>query len=90
MSRAWRIEYGGALYHLISSGNGSQAIYFRGAEENLNYQIPNFKLAPAVSFEVPVWVIDAFGYWDFFGIWVLEFGIFMMLGKRFSISQFTL
>ena len=26
MARAWRIEYGGALYHILSSGNEKQNI----------------------------------------------------------------
>jgi REP element-mobilizing transposase RayT len=35
MSRAWRIEYEGALYHLISRGNGGQAIYLNDADRYL-------------------------------------------------------
>jgi len=27
MARQWRIEFPGALYHLISRGNGGQAIF---------------------------------------------------------------
>ena len=35
MSRAWRIEYEGALYHLMSRGNDGQDIYLNDADRNL-------------------------------------------------------
>lgn len=35
MGRAWRIEYEGALYHLISRGNDGQAIYLNDVDRNL-------------------------------------------------------
>ena len=35
MGRAWRIEYGGALYHLMSRGNDGQHIYLNDADRNL-------------------------------------------------------
>jgi len=35
MGRAWRIEYEGALYHLMSRGNDGQHIYLNDADRNL-------------------------------------------------------
>jgi chromosomal replication initiation ATPase DnaA len=35
MGRAWRIEYEGALYHLMSRGNDGQDIYLNDADRNL-------------------------------------------------------
>ena len=35
MGRAWRIEYEGALYHLMSRGNHGQDIYLNDADRNL-------------------------------------------------------
>jgi REP element-mobilizing transposase RayT len=35
MGRAWRIEYEGALYHLISRRNNGQDIYLNDADRNL-------------------------------------------------------
>ena len=35
MGRAWRIEYEGALYHLMSRGNNGQDIYLNDADRNL-------------------------------------------------------
>jgi REP element-mobilizing transposase RayT len=35
MGRAWRIEYEGALYHLMSRGNDGQDIYLTDADRNL-------------------------------------------------------
>lgn len=35
MGRAWRIEYEGALYHLMSRGNDGQHIYLNNADRNL-------------------------------------------------------
>ncbi len=35
MGRAWRIEYEGALYHLMSRGNDGQCIYLNDADRNL-------------------------------------------------------
>ena len=35
MGRAWRIEYEGALYHLMSWGNNKQDIYLNDANRNL-------------------------------------------------------
>ena len=35
MGRAWRIEYEGALYHLMSRGNDGQDIYLNGADRNV-------------------------------------------------------
>jgi len=35
MGRAWRIEYKGALYHLMSRGNDGQHIYLNDADRNL-------------------------------------------------------
>jgi REP element-mobilizing transposase RayT len=35
MSRAWRIEYGGALYHLLSRGNEGGDIFFDGKDRKL-------------------------------------------------------
>ncbi len=35
MGRAWRIEYEGALYHLMSRGNDGQPIYLNDADRNL-------------------------------------------------------
>jgi len=35
MGRAWRIEYEGALYHLMSRGNKGQDIYLNDADRNL-------------------------------------------------------
>ena len=35
MGRAWRIEYEGALYHLIFRGNNGQDIYLNDADRNL-------------------------------------------------------
>ena len=32
MGRAWRIEYEGALYHLMSRGNDGQHIYLNDAD----------------------------------------------------------
>jgi hypothetical protein len=30
MARAWRVEYEGALYHVLSRGNQRQAIFLEG------------------------------------------------------------
>ncbi len=35
MGRAWRIEYEGAIYHLISRGNDGQDIYLNDSDRNL-------------------------------------------------------
>ncbi len=35
MSRAWRIEYEGALYYLMSRGNNGQDIYLNDADRGL-------------------------------------------------------
>ncbi len=35
MGRAWRIEYEGALYHLMSRRNDGQYIYLNDADRNL-------------------------------------------------------
>ncbi len=35
MGRAWRIEYEGALYHLMSRGNDGQDIYLNDVDRNL-------------------------------------------------------
>ena len=35
MGRAWRIEYEGALYHLMSRGNDGQHIYLNDDDRNL-------------------------------------------------------
>ncbi len=35
MGRAWRIEYEGALYHLMSRGNDGQRIYLNYTDRNL-------------------------------------------------------
>jgi len=35
MGRSWRIEYEGALYHLMSRGNNGQPIYLYDADRNL-------------------------------------------------------
>jgi len=35
MGRAWRIEYEGALYHLMSRGNDGQHIYLNDVDRNL-------------------------------------------------------
>ncbi|MBW2573225.1 MAG: transposase [Deltaproteobacteria bacterium] len=35
MGRAWRIEYEGALYHLMSRGNNGQDIYLNDTDRNL-------------------------------------------------------
>ncbi len=35
MGRAWRIEYEGALYQLMSRGNDGQYIYLNDADRNL-------------------------------------------------------
>ena len=35
MGRAWRIEYEGALYHLMSWENDGQDIYLNDADQNL-------------------------------------------------------
>jgi REP element-mobilizing transposase RayT len=35
MGRAWRIEYEGALYHLMFRGNDGQRIYLNDADRNL-------------------------------------------------------
>ena len=35
MARAWRIEYEGALYHLMSRGNDGRHIYLNDADRNL-------------------------------------------------------
>lgn len=35
MGRAWRIEYEGALYHLMSRGNDGQDIYLNDTDRNI-------------------------------------------------------
>jgi len=35
MGSAWRIEYEGALHHLLSRGNNGQDIYLNDADRNL-------------------------------------------------------
>ena len=35
MGRAWRIEYKGASYHLLSQGNNGQDIYLNDADRDL-------------------------------------------------------
>ena len=35
MGRAWRIEFEGALYHLMSRGNDGQDIYLDDTDRNL-------------------------------------------------------
>ena len=35
MGRAWRIEYEGALYRLMTLGNNKQDIYLNGADRDL-------------------------------------------------------
>jgi REP element-mobilizing transposase RayT len=35
MARQWRIEYPGALYHVLSSGNGHQEIFLRDDDRHL-------------------------------------------------------
>ncbi|RZB36774.1 MAG: hypothetical protein SRB2_01853 [Desulfobacteraceae bacterium Eth-SRB2] len=35
MGRAWRIEYEGAIYHLMSWGNDGQDVYLNDTDQNL-------------------------------------------------------
>jgi hypothetical protein len=44
MSRAWRIEYEGACYHLLSRGNEGQDIFI-GEQDRTEYKV---KTTPAL------------------------------------------
>ncbi|MBW2605118.1 MAG: hypothetical protein JRE28_12520 [Deltaproteobacteria bacterium] len=53
MGRAWRIEYEGALYHLMSRGNNGQNIYLNDADRNLFLEtISEMKAAKIVQIDI--------------------------------------
>jgi len=53
MGRAWRIEYEGALYHLMSRVNDGQRIYLDDANRNLFLEtISEMKAAKIVQIDI--------------------------------------
>ena len=58
MARQWRIEYAGAIYHVLSRGNGGQKI-FRSEDDRHLFLDLLVKLVERFDIEVHAYVLMA-------------------------------